>query len=50
MGVIDPFGKKQQDAGHQQEYGNQAENNRLHQHNTHVIAQPELHEHHGHHT
>ena len=47
VGLVDALGEEHQKAGHQGEYGEQAEENGLDQHGAHIIAQPEAHERHG---
>ena len=50
MGMVYGLRKGEQQPRHQEEHGHQAHDNCLCQNDTHIVTNPELHEHHGHHT
>ena len=50
MRIVDCLGKGKQQPRHQEEYRYHTENNGFRQDNTHIVTNPELHEHHGYHT
>ena len=49
MGTVDRLGKGEQQPRHQEEHRHHTEYDGLCQNNTHIIADPKLHEHHGNH-
>ena len=50
MRIVNSPCKSQKQPGHQEKYGDQTQNDGLRQNDTHIIADPKLHEHHCHHT